>query len=84
MRTCQVTDTQIEEAHNQVEGLREHLLQQKVVRREAGVHRRRVSRPSASPQCFVGPNAPSEQEGDSCSESSAVLISPEDALSDGE
>ena len=74
-----------------MEGLREHLLQQKVVRREAGVHRRRVSRPSASPQCFFTPNAPSEKEGDSCSESSAVLISPEeeddeeeDALSDGE
>jgi hypothetical protein len=72
----QVTYAHIEEAHNQVEGLRERLMLA-VARREAGVL------PSASPQ---PPPATSEsahsQEGDTSSESSAVLISPEDALSE--
>jgi hypothetical protein len=65
----QVTYAQIEEAHNQAEGLRERLMLA-VARREAGVL------PSASPE------SAHSQEGDTSSESSAVLISPEDALSE--
>ena len=74
-----MTYAQIEEAHSQVEGFRDRL-QRAVVRREAGVL------PSASSP--LPPPATSEsahsQEGDSSSESSVVLISPEDALSEGE
>ena len=73
----QVTCSRIEEAHSQVEGLRD-LPQRAVVRREAGVL------PSTSP---LPPPVASESAhslGDNSSESSVVLISPEDSLSEGE
>jgi hypothetical protein len=73
----QVTYAQIEQTHNQVEGLFDRL-QRAVVRREAGVL------PSTSP---LPPPVASESAhslGDNSSESSVVLISPEDSLSEGE
>ena len=72
-----MTDAQIVEAHSQVEGFRDRL-QRAVVRREAGVL------PSTSP---LPPPVASESAhslGDNSSESSVVLISPEDSLSEGE
>jgi hypothetical protein len=75
----QVTDAQIVEAHSQVEGFRDRL-QRAVVRREAGVL---PSAAVASPQPPPASESGSSQD-DTCSESSGVLMEPEDSLSDGE